>query len=60
MSQLDPRSVVQIDVEDDANRFIEIGVAFERLRGRKQDGFVVVLPEQPLYCPQHCGVVIDH
>ena len=39
---------------------IEIGVAFESLRGRKQDGFVGVLLEQPLYALQHCGVVIDH
>jgi hypothetical protein len=38
MSQLDLRSVVQIDVEDDANRFLEIGVAFESPRGRKKIG----------------------
>ena len=38
---------------------LEIGVAFESLRGRKQDGFVGVLPQQPLYCPQHPGVIID-
>ena len=48
MSQLDARSVMQVDVENDAGRSIEIGVAFESLRGRKQDGFVGVLLEQPL------------
>jgi hypothetical protein len=42
-----------VDVENDTSRLLEIGVTFESLRGRKQDGFAVVLPEQPLYCPQH-------
>jgi hypothetical protein len=60
MPQLDPRPVVQVDVEDDANRLLEIGVAFESLRGRKQDGFVRMLPEQTLYSPQHSGVIVDH
>jgi hypothetical protein len=35
-------------------------MAFESLHGRKQDWFVVVLPEQTLYCPQHSGVIVDH
>ena len=39
---------------------LEIGVALKSLRGRKQDGFVGVMLEQPLDAPQHCGVVIDH
>ena len=60
MSQFDPRSVGQVDIEDDANRLLEIGVAFESLRRRKQDGFVGVLLEQSLHALQHCGVVIDH
>jgi hypothetical protein len=34
-------------------------VALEILRGRKQDGFVVVLLEQSLYRPQHSEVIID-
>ena len=59
MPQFDARSVRQVDVENDAGRSIEIGVAFKSLRGRKQDGFVGVMPEQPLYCSQHSGVIID-
>jgi hypothetical protein len=55
MSQFDPGPVIQIDVEDDAHRFPEIRVAFESLRGRKQDGFVVVLSEQTLHRFQHPG-----
>ena len=51
---------MQVDVENDAGRSIEIGVAFKSLRGRKQDGFVGVMLEQPLNALQHCGVVIDH
>jgi hypothetical protein len=35
-------------------------VAFERLRGRKHDGFVCVLPEKPLDALQHSRVVIDN
>jgi hypothetical protein len=60
MSQLDPRPVVQVDVEDDASRLLEIGVAFESPRGRKQDGFVRMLLEQALYALQHSWVIIDH
>jgi hypothetical protein len=52
--------VVQVDVEDDASRLLEIGVAFESLRGRKQDGFVRMLLEQALYALQHSWVIIDH
>ena len=59
MPQVYARSIAQVDVEDDASRPFEIGVAFESLRGRKQDGFVVELPEQTLYCSQHPEVIID-
>ena len=59
MSQFDPRSVGQVDIEDDANRLLEIGVAFESLHGRKQDGFVRVLPQQTLYSLPHLWLIID-
>jgi hypothetical protein len=32
----------------DANRILEIGVAFESLRRQKWDGFLCVVPEQTL------------
>ena len=60
MPQLDARSIVQVYIEDDANRLFEIGVAFESLCRRKQDRFVCVLPEQPLDSLQHSRVVIDN
>jgi hypothetical protein len=64
MPQLDPRPIVQVDVEDDANRILEIGavlkkVAFKSTGRRKQDGLVLVLPEQTLYGLQHSRVVIN-
>ena len=59
MSQIDPRSVAQVDVEDDANRLFESGVVPKSLCRRKQDGLVRVLPEQTLYSPQHSGVIVD-
>jgi hypothetical protein len=55
-----PDPVRQVDVENDAGRAIEIGVASKSLRGRKQDGFVGVMPEQPLYALQHSRVIIHH
>jgi hypothetical protein len=60
LPQLDPRSILQVDVEDDASRALEIGVTFESPRGRKQDGFVSVLPQQPLNALQHPRVIIDY
>ena len=39
---------------------LEIGVVFESLRRRKQNGLVSVLPEQTLYSLQHPRVIIDH
>jgi hypothetical protein len=53
MPQLDARSIVQVDVENDADCSIEIGVTFESMRGRKQDGFVLVKPQHPLDALQH-------
>ena len=52
MFQLDPDPSPKL-IEDD-------GVTLETHRGRKQDGFLVVLLEQSLYCPQHSEVIIDN
>jgi len=49
-----------VDVENNASHFLEFGMAFESLRGREQDGFVVVLLKQSFYCPQHREVIIDN
>jgi hypothetical protein len=62
--QLDPRPIVQVDVEDDANRLLEIGAAlksvvFKSLGRQKQYGLVRVLPEQTLYSLQQSRVVVD-
>jgi hypothetical protein len=43
MSQLDARSILQIEVENDANRVFEIVVIFESIRRWKQEGVVTVL-----------------
>ena len=59
MPQLDARSVRQVDVENDAGRSIEIGVALKSLRGRKQDGFVGVMLEQPPDALQHPEVIVN-
>jgi len=59
LPQLDPRSILQVDVEDDASRVLEIGVTFESPRGGKQDGFVSVLPQQPLDALQHSEVIVN-
>jgi len=60
MFQLDPRSVLQVDVENDASRLFNIRVVFESLCGRKPDGFIRVQPQQSLDALQHARVIVHH
>ena len=41
--QFDPGLVVQVDIENDANRRFEIVVILKRLRRRKQDAVVTIV-----------------
>ena len=60
MPQFDPRFIVQVDIENDAKRFVEIVVVLKSLRGWKQDRIVTVFAQKALYAPAHAGMVIDH
>src|SRR5712675_3731433 len=57
--QLDPGFILQVDVQDDTQRFFEIVVVLKSLGRRKQDTVVTVLPQQSLYSLEHARVVID-
>ena len=46
--QVDARSVVQVDVENDASRSFKINLILKRLCRRKQHGFVSMPPKQTL------------
>ena len=58
MPQLYARPVAQVDVEKDTNNAAEIVEIFKGFRRGKQHAAVPVLPQQPSYAPQQCGIVI--
>lgn len=59
MPQFNAGLAIQVDVENDANRFFEIVMVFKSLRGREQDTLVTELPQQSLYSPKRPEVIID-
>ena len=59
MPQFNAGLAIQVDVENDANRFFEIVVISKGLCGRKQDTVVTEFTQQSLYSPKHPGVIID-
>jgi len=59
MPYLNPGLVVQVDIEDNAKRVLEVIVILERFRGREQNAVVAVFPQQPLDAPERTWVVID-
>src|SRR6267142_2921480 len=52
MPQLDPGFILQVDVQDDTQRFFEIVVIFESLCRRKQQAVVTIFPQQSLHAPE--------
>ena len=60
MTYLNAGIIVEMDVENDADRLFEIVVPLKRIGGRNQHGVVAVLPKEPSEPPQHARVVIDH
>src|SRR5262252_4570101 len=60
MIHLDPGVVLEIDIENDADRLLEVVVVLKGLRRFEQHAVVAVLFQKPLDTPEHAGVVIDH
>jgi hypothetical protein len=60
MVHLDPGIVLEIDVEDDAERVIEVVMFVKRVGGRKQHAVIAVRAQETLDAPEHAGIVVDH
>ncbi|WP_441300155.1 hypothetical protein [Bradyrhizobium sp.] len=59
MAHLDPRNAIQLDVENDADRCIEIVAALERLRRVEERAIKAVLLQQAFDALQNADVVVD-
>lgn len=60
ISHLDPRNAIQLDIENDADRRIEIIAALERLRRVEQGAVKAVLFQQAFESLQNADVVVDN
>jgi hypothetical protein len=60
MPNLYSRYAIQLNVEDNADRIVEIVVSLERLGGLKQQAVVAVLSEQPFEAPENARIIVNH
>jgi hypothetical protein len=59
MAHFDPGFIIEIDVEHDANRLVEITMLLKGISRRKRHAVIAMLSQEPLDASKHAGVVID-
>src|SRR3954451_17160083 len=60
MSQVNAGSVVQVDIENNAECLAEIVVFPDGFGRVEQDDIETVFPQETFHASQHRGIVIDH
>jgi hypothetical protein len=60
MPHLNSGLVVQVDVQNDAKRFVEIAMILKSRRRLKQQAVIAVRPQQSLHASQHALVVVHN